>query len=31
MELEKNVVNGKFKTITAYLGFDQGATRSPTE
>jgi trimethylguanosine synthase len=31
VELEKNVLNGKFKTITAYLGFNQGATRNPTE
>jgi trimethylguanosine synthase len=29
LELEKNVVNGKFKTITAYLGFTEETTTSP--
>jgi trimethylguanosine synthase len=29
LELEKNVVNGKFKTITAYLGFDKETTIRP--
>jgi trimethylguanosine synthase len=31
LELEKNVLNGKFKTITAYLGFSKEKTTSPSK
>ena len=31
LELEKNVLNGKFKTITAYIGFNNVTTISPKE